>query len=203
MRARAAEVETFYRRAVVGIAEHRPGREQLVERERAVKDVPADEAELALEVERRKYLAREDARLEIRRVTVHRFDDGVGGGIALVVPAAAAGQDRIEVLAEEARYVFSLRCEARIDGARDQHLDEGLARESGGARVEVGALHIRERRCDDDPGAVMGLSGLARHAGEIRELRESDVHAESPRSAFPAFYPRAEFGIERLRLDEA
>src|SRR5260221_121027 len=95
MRARAAEVETFYRRAVVGIAEHRPGREQLVERERAVKDVPADEAELALEVERRKYLAREDARLEIRRVTVHRFDDGVGGGFALVVPAAAAARASI------------------------------------------------------------------------------------------------------------
>src|SRR6266496_6003454 len=78
MGARAAQVKAAHRRTVIGVAEHRARREQLIEGERAVEDVPADEAEIALEIERREDFSREDARLEIRRVAVHRFDDGVG-----------------------------------------------------------------------------------------------------------------------------
>src|SRR5437773_12480890 len=107
MRTGSAKVQPAYRRAVVGVTEHGPRRKKLVERERAVEDVPADHAEVPLEVEWREYLAREDARLEIRRVAVHRFDDGVGGGFPRIVPAAAPGQHRAAVLSEEARDVFS------------------------------------------------------------------------------------------------
>src|SRR6267154_5874338 len=128
VRARGAEVEAFHGRAVVGVAENRAGGKELVERQRSVKDVTPDHAEIALEIERREDLAREDARLEVRGVAVHRFDDGVGGCFLGIVPAASPGQHRVEVLAEKARHVFSRRREARIHGARDQHLDDGLAR---------------------------------------------------------------------------
>src|SRR6266581_1306130 len=170
---------------------------------RRVEDVPAGQAEVALEVERREYLAREDARLEIRRVAVHRFDDGVGGCFSRIVPAAAAGERRVEVLAEEARDVFSSWRKTRVDGARDQHLHDGLAGETGGAGVEVGALHVAKRRRDDDPRAVVRLGVLPGRAGKIRELGERDVHAKRARSALPALDSRAEFGVERLRLDQA
>src|SRR5258707_1993588 len=50
MRARAAVVEAFERSAVVRIAQHRPRPEQLVERERAVEDVAADEPELLFQI---------------------------------------------------------------------------------------------------------------------------------------------------------
>src|ERR1700760_1112253 len=51
MAARAAMIETSYRRAVIGMAEHRPGREQLVQAQRAVEDVAPEQAELPLQVE--------------------------------------------------------------------------------------------------------------------------------------------------------
>ncbi len=67
MRAGAAEVQAAHRRPVVAVTEHRSRREQLVERQRAVEDVAADEPELALEIERRERATAEDAGLEIRR----------------------------------------------------------------------------------------------------------------------------------------
>src|SRR5213592_3784077 len=142
MRTGSAKVQPAYRRAVVGVTEHGPRRKKLVERERAVEDVPADHAEVALEVERREDFSREDARLEIRCVAVDGFDDGVCGGFSYIVPAASPGQHRVEVLAEKARDVFSRRRETGVDGARNQHLDDGLARVALRAGVEVGALHV-------------------------------------------------------------
>ena len=56
------------RTAVVAVAEHRARGEQLIETQRAVDDVPADEAEGALEVERTHDLPTEHGRLEVRRV---------------------------------------------------------------------------------------------------------------------------------------
>jgi hypothetical protein len=43
------------------VAEHRPRREQLVERERAMEDVAADEPEFALEIERAERAPAENA----------------------------------------------------------------------------------------------------------------------------------------------
>src|SRR5258706_9919581 len=65
MRAGAAEIESAHGGAIVGVSEHRPRRKELVERERPVKDVPADQAEVAFEIERRQDFAGEDALFEI------------------------------------------------------------------------------------------------------------------------------------------
>lgn len=59
MGAGAAHVESGDRAAVVGIAEQRPRREQLPEVEGAMKNVAADQAEGALEVERGENLPRD------------------------------------------------------------------------------------------------------------------------------------------------
>src|SRR6266700_7849750 len=64
MRTGSAQVQPAHRRAVVGVAEHGPRRKELVERQRAVEDIPADHAELALEVERGEYFPGDDALLE-------------------------------------------------------------------------------------------------------------------------------------------
>src|SRR6266851_2600843 len=187
---------------IVGITQHRSGRKQLVERERAMKDVPADEAELAFQVERREDLAGEDALLEIRGAAVDRLNDDICRGFLLFVPAVGPRQHGIEMLAEEARNVRTRWSEPGIDGGGDQHLDDGFTRKAFGTRIEIRALHVAERRCEDDPRTVVRLSVLARRAGKIRELGERDVHAERPRRAAPALNPRTEFGIERLRLDQ-
>src|SRR5712691_12494195 len=107
MRAGTAEIKAAHGRAVIRVAEHRSCRKQLVERQRPVKDVAADEAEIAFEVEGGQDFAREDALPEIRSVAVDRRDDRVGRALLLLVPAAAPGQRRVEVLAEEARDVCS------------------------------------------------------------------------------------------------
>src|ERR1700688_5217469 len=61
MRAAAAVVEALQGPPIVGVAEHRPRREQLVQRQRAVEDIAAEQAELPLEVERRQDLPADHA----------------------------------------------------------------------------------------------------------------------------------------------
>ena len=64
----AAHVEAGQRAAIVAVAEHRARGEQLIERQRAVKDVAADQAEGAFEIERAQDLPAEHRGLEVRRV---------------------------------------------------------------------------------------------------------------------------------------
>src|SRR5262245_10973928 len=64
MRTRPAQIEPAKRRAVVGMAEHRPRRPELVERELPVEDVAADQAEIALEVGGRERAVADHAGLE-------------------------------------------------------------------------------------------------------------------------------------------
>src|SRR3954466_11312903 len=52
MGAGAAMVKSLQRPAIIRVAEHRPRREQLVQRQGAVEDVAADEAEIALQINR-------------------------------------------------------------------------------------------------------------------------------------------------------
>src|SRR5262249_56115799 len=89
MRARAAVIELRQWAAVVRMAEHRAGGEELIERERAVEDVAVGEAELALEVERRKALDREHARAEAGCVALDRVDHQVADRFAILVPRLA------------------------------------------------------------------------------------------------------------------
>src|SRR4051794_16393413 len=102
MGAGAAQVESLDRAAVVRMAEQRPGRPQLVERKRAVEDVAADEAEVALQVGGREGAVAEDAGAKARRVRFNDIEDAVDG---LPLPGAPVGVRR-EVLAEETRDVL-------------------------------------------------------------------------------------------------
>src|SRR6185369_7066295 len=108
MGAGAAMVEALQRPAIVGMAEHRPRREQLIERQRAMKDVAAEQAELPLQIERRQYLAADHACRKARRVFVHRRDHEVGDLIAVIVPGLSVRQFRRDMLAEQARDVLAL-----------------------------------------------------------------------------------------------
>src|SRR3546814_1775473 len=80
------------------------------------------------------------------------------------------------MLAEEAGDMLARRGEAVVDGRGDQHLDDRRLRPAILFRVEKGAVHIVERRREDDPRLVM----LARfgEAGELRQLRQRDIHTE-------------------------
>src|SRR5882672_1878981 len=67
----AAMIEPFQGAAVVGVAQHRPRREQLVERQRAVEDIPTQQAEFPFEIERRQNLPADHACRKARRIFVH------------------------------------------------------------------------------------------------------------------------------------
>src|SRR5712671_2021513 len=72
MRARAAEIESLDRAAVVGVAQKRARRPELIEGERAVEDIAAHQAEIALEVGGRERGMGHDAAPEAGRM---RFED--------------------------------------------------------------------------------------------------------------------------------
>src|SRR5687767_6698152 len=100
MGARAAQIEAGKGHAVIGMAKHRARREKLVEADLAVEDVTPDEAEAALEVERRQGDPAEHGSGEAGRVGIDGGDDMVGGLLAARIPAAF---DLVgEMLAEQA-----------------------------------------------------------------------------------------------------
>src|SRR5262249_60932475 len=74
VRPSTAQIEPGERHAVTGMAQHRPGAVELVERQLAVENIAIDEAEPPLQVERREHLAGDDARPQIGRVPVDRGD---------------------------------------------------------------------------------------------------------------------------------
>jgi len=116
--------------------------EELVERELAVEDVAAHEAEFPLEVQRREEAARDDASPEIRGEAVDVIDDRVGRPLALRIPCALAGKSVAEMLAEEARDMGPGGRKGLVDRARNEHLDDGLARPPLLAGDGVRAIHV-------------------------------------------------------------
>jgi hypothetical protein len=92
VRAGAAEEESTDGRLVTGEAEERAHGEELVEGEFAVGDVAAGEAVIGFEVERSDDAAREDFRGKIGRVFGEGADDGVGEGIAAMIPVRGRGR---------------------------------------------------------------------------------------------------------------
>src|SRR5215469_3243320 len=64
MRARAAHVEPRDGRAVIGMTQHRTRGEDLIERQRAMHDVAAEDPALTIKIERRQRHATQDRRLE-------------------------------------------------------------------------------------------------------------------------------------------
>ena len=135
MRPRSAHVEARQRPAVVRMAEHRAGREHLPEIERTVKNVAADEAEGALEIERRHDLPPEHRTLEVRRMAVDRRDHQVGDRLAMVVPRSIR-QFRRDVLAEQARDMLPRparacrRASTRSPSRRSARFDQPCVRAS-------------------------------------------------------------------------
>ncbi len=86
MRTRTAQIQARQRAAIAALTEHRPRAEQLIEGQRAVHDVAADQAEVAFEVERRLDLAADDEVLEPWRELVHGRDHQIGDFLAMIVP---------------------------------------------------------------------------------------------------------------------
>src|SRR6056297_249304 len=107
-----AQVQAGHGATIVGLAEQRTRAEQLVEAQRAMKDVAAQQAVLALEIQRREEAASENAGGEVRRMTVHRGDRQVGEGFPVAVPAAVGRG--IDVLAEQAGDMLSRRRQAVV-----------------------------------------------------------------------------------------
>src|SRR6266478_3435286 len=90
MGAAAAMIEPLQRPAIIGVAEHWPRREQLVQRQRAVEDVTAQQPELPLQVEWGEDLPPDYAGRKARRVSVHGGDHEIGDFLAMVVPRPSA-----------------------------------------------------------------------------------------------------------------
>lgn len=86
VRAGAAHVQTLQRAPVARVTQHWPGREHLIETERAVEDVAPDEPEGALQIERAEDLPAEHRTLEIRRIRTDRVDHQIRHCLAVRVP---------------------------------------------------------------------------------------------------------------------
>src|SRR5690606_31412132 len=88
--------------AIVPMAEDRSRGPQLVEGHVAVHDIPAGEAELALEALGTEHLAAEDRGAEAGGVRLDGVDDRVGGSVLLGIPVATVRKLGGELLAEQA-----------------------------------------------------------------------------------------------------
>ena len=75
MRARATQIKSGERHAVVGVSEHWARGKDLIERHGTVEDVAVGQAEDALQIEWREALAPDYARLGLDRVN-HQVGDG-------------------------------------------------------------------------------------------------------------------------------
>src|SRR3546814_11391821 len=84
-----------------------------------------------------------------------RIDDASRRRFLLVIPNAPVRQFGCELLAEEARHMLAGRRKAVVDGRGDQHLDNRRLRPAELLCVEEGAVHIVERRREDDPRLMM------------------------------------------------
>ena len=90
-----------------------------------------------------------------------------------VRPGCTAPQIGMHVLAEQARDVLARRRERVVDRRRNQHLDDRLARPAARARIEVRALHVRERRRHDDAARMMRLRVAPGSAGKLGQRRRA------------------------------
>ena len=86
MASRAAQIEARNRTAIIRVAQHWTGREELPQGERAVEYIATDEAECSFKVERGEDLARQHRVTDIRRIMIDRLDHEVGDSFAMLVP---------------------------------------------------------------------------------------------------------------------
>src|SRR6202166_5484689 len=103
MGAASAVIEAAHRPALAGVAENRPRQEQLIERQPAMKNIPTEQAELPLQIERRENLPADHACREAGGIFVHGRDHEVGDLFAMLVPGLAVRQLWRDMLAEQAR----------------------------------------------------------------------------------------------------
>ena len=129
---------------------------------------------------------RDHAPGEARRIVIDRPDHQIGDLVAMIVPGGAVGKLRRHMLAEQARDMGALRRQRGIERRGDQHLDDRLAAPAMFAGVVIGAVHIGERRCDDDARGMMIADLAAGQAREGRQLGQRHIHAERAGAAFPA-----------------
>ena len=159
----------------------------------AVHDVAADKAKFALQIDWRVDLRRYDGRPEIGGMFGHGIDDEVSGLVFLVIPVAAIGQFRGELLAEQAGDVHARWRKTVVNRGWQFHLDNRLVRPALGPGVSKGLVHIIERwRNDDAAGVMLGLV-LAGKDREIRQFGKRHIHPERPRSGLEIVHPAREF----------
>ena len=149
-----------------------------------MKNVAADEAEVALEVERRQDLAGDDRCPEAGRVSLDRLDHQVGDRLARLVPRAPVRQLRRDMLAEERGDVAPGRRERIVERRGDQHFDDRRPRPAVEPRVHEGALHVGEARArsrfprrDARPPRAPGRQE------KLGSSAKRDVHPEGARAA--------------------
>ncbi len=123
-----------------------------------MEDIAASEPEITLEIQGRERAISENAGAEVRRELGHCVDHQIGNFVARIVPRKSCRDLRqlgMDVLAEEACDMLARWRERIIDDGRDQQLDNRRGGPATRLRIEISALHVRERRCDDDAAAMM------------------------------------------------
>ena len=202
MGAAAAQVETAYGGAVVGVAGDRAHEEELVEGHVALEDVAVRQGEVALEIERADDLAVQDGRLEVGRVAREDLSHPVAELLLLGVPGPLLQLVRPE-LAEHRHDVPPRGGDRVVVHGRDDRLQERLRRPAPVLGLVVGALHVVERRADVDGAPVLRTGGPPRQRREVGKLGEGvvDLHRRAARPE--ALDAARKFGRQvALRVEE-
>ena len=157
-----------------------------------MKDVAADEAEGAFEIERREDLPAEHRTLEVRRMAVDRLDHQVGdrlrdGRPTTLRPAAPARRAGRTGSRRAARAARACRRASR----------RSPSRRSAASTSHACAHRNRPAPCSARLGAMMmpavwcSARLASRQAGEVRQFGERHVHAERAGAAAPRFRSRS------------
>ncbi len=167
-----------------------------------MENIAADQAEGALQVERAVDLTADHRRLEARRVFVERRDHEVRHFFTVVVPGAAVGQLRRDMLAEHRRDMHARGRQRVVHGRGDAELHHRLLRPAVAAGIEEGVLHIVETGGDQNAGGMVRRALLAGQRGEAGQFGQGDIHAEGARAMPDGGDAAVEIGRLRRRIDQ-
>ena len=95
--------------------------------------------------------------------------------------------------------MLALRRERIVQRAGDDHLDDRRVRNAVLARIEIRAVHVVERRRENDSRGMM--RPRLGQAGKPRQRVERDIHAKRRRRALEAYHARHELRGQVRTID--
>eukprot|EP01137_Pigoraptor_chileana_P018411 Opistho-2@77846 len=171
----SAEIQATKRRAVL-LAEH----VQLVQGHFAMENIPAREAENALQVHWCQNVPSDNGRGEARRVFVDDRKNFVSKAVPSTVVVPASIREVVwGVLNKQRDHVLSRGCDCRVEGRRHAHFNDGPRRHPARKRIGVRSMNFGESLRSQMRGAWVVGSRLVvdrRHRRKVGQLIHCHIY---------------------------